>query len=115
MSRQRIIVVLRGHRVILDADLAALYGVENRVLLPAVRRNVERFPADFMFQLTAEEAKRSRSQIVILNAEPSEIAQEFASVSGRSPRGKNTNISHTPSPSKESPCCRACSVARRAR
>ena len=42
---QRIIVVLRGHRVILDADLALLYGVENRVLLQPVQRNVEQFPA----------------------------------------------------------------------
>lgn len=62
---RQIIVMLRGHRVILDADLAAL---ENRALLQAVKRNLERFPADFMFQLTADEAVRSRSQIVILNA-----------------------------------------------
>jgi hypothetical protein len=45
---QRIIVLVRGRRVILDADLAELYGVENRVLLQAVKRNMNRFPADFM-------------------------------------------------------------------
>ena len=52
----------------LDADLAGLYGVEVRTLNQAVRRNAARFPSDFMFQLTWEEAERSRSQIVILNA-----------------------------------------------
>jgi hypothetical protein len=61
------IVEVRGHRVMLDADLARLYGVEVRTLNQAVRRNAARFPADFMFQLTWEETERSRSQIVILN------------------------------------------------
>ena len=63
------IVEVRGHRVILDADLARLYGVEARTLNQAVRRNAARFPSDFMFQLTWEEGARSRSQIVILNAD----------------------------------------------
>jgi hypothetical protein len=85
---QQIIVMLRGHRVILDADLAALYGVENRALLQAVKRNLERFPADFMFQLTAAEAVRSRSQIVILNAEPREIAAQ-STLRGGPARGSN--------------------------
>jgi len=61
------IVELRGHRVMLDADLARLYGVEVRTLNQAVRRNAARFPSDFMFQLTWDETERSRSQIVILN------------------------------------------------
>jgi hypothetical protein len=61
------ILILRGQRVILDADLAAIYGVETRVLNQAVKRNSERFPEDFMFRLTPEEAVRSRSQTVILN------------------------------------------------
>ncbi len=60
--------VIRGQRVLLDADLARLYDVETRVLNQAVRRNRERFPADFMFQLTTEEDARLRSQIVILDA-----------------------------------------------
>lgn len=59
------ILVLRGQRVMLDTDLAALYGVETRVLTQAVRRNMERFPGDFMFQLTAEEFADLRSQTVI--------------------------------------------------
>lgn len=49
------ILILRGQRVLLDSDLAALYGVETRVLLQAVKRNLDRFPADFMLQLTSEE------------------------------------------------------------
>jgi len=60
---------LRGHRVMLDGDLAELYGVETRALNQAVKRNKDRFPEDFMFQLNNEEAKAvliSRSQIVIL-------------------------------------------------
>lgn len=60
---------LRGERVILDADLAKIYGVETRVLKQAVRRNREKFPPDFLLELTTEEAesfRRSRSQTVIL-------------------------------------------------
>jgi len=49
------ILLLRGQRVMLDADLADLYGVETRALNQAVKRNAERFPSDFMFQLTAVE------------------------------------------------------------
>ena len=56
---------IRGRRVMIDADLAVLYGVETRVLLQAVRRNPERFPADFMISLTAQEVARLRSQSVI--------------------------------------------------
>ncbi|MDD5309701.1 MAG: ORF6N domain-containing protein [Deltaproteobacteria bacterium] len=59
---ERAILVLRGHRVLLDVDLAALYGVETRALVQAVKRNIRRFPADFMFRLTSDEARRSRSQ-----------------------------------------------------
>jgi hypothetical protein len=62
----RAITVLRGRRVLLDADLAQIYGVETRILNQAVKRNAERFPEDFRFQLTAEEAAASRSQLVIL-------------------------------------------------
>ena len=61
---ERAILVLRGHKVLLDTDLATLYGVEVKVLNQAVKRNLERFPADFMFQLTEEEAANLRSQIV---------------------------------------------------
>jgi hypothetical protein len=60
------ILVLRGHKVLLDAELAELYGVATKVLLQAVKRNRERFPEDFMIQLTAEEWAALRSQFVTL-------------------------------------------------
>jgi phage regulator Rha-like protein len=66
---ESVIVVARGHRVILAADLARIYGVETRVLNQAVKRNLEKFPGDFIFRLTQDEAEtlsRSRSQSVIL-------------------------------------------------
>jgi len=53
--------------VMLDADLAALYGVETKVLVQAVKRNIKRFPGDFMFQLTKEEYRLLKSQIVTSN------------------------------------------------
>lgn len=68
-SLDGLIHTIRGERVILDADLARLYGVETRVLNQAVRRNRTKFPPDFLFELTlseAEELRRLRSQIVIL-------------------------------------------------
>ena len=58
---------IRGQRVILDRDLAEMYGVETKVLNQAVKRNIDRFPEDFMFQLTKEECLRS--QIVTLKTE----------------------------------------------
>ena len=63
------ILLIRGKKVMLDRDLAALYGVETRTLNQAVRRNVARFPGDFMFQLTKEELESWKSQIVISNRE----------------------------------------------
>jgi len=59
------ILVLRGQKVLLDSDLARLYGVTTKSLNQAVKRNAERFPEDFMFQLTAEEWSALRSQAVI--------------------------------------------------
>ena len=61
------IYLIRGEKVMLDADLAQLYQVETRVLTQAVKRNANRFPEDFMFQLTTEETESLRSQIVISN------------------------------------------------
>ena len=61
------IYLIRGHKVMLSMDLAKLYGVEVKVLVQAVKRNTDRFPEDFMFQLTWKEAQSSRSQIVTLN------------------------------------------------
>jgi phage regulator Rha-like protein len=60
---ERRILLIRGHKVMLDADLAELYEVETKTLNRAVSRNVERFPEDFMFQLTAEESRTLRYQI----------------------------------------------------
>lgn len=64
------ILVLRGHRVMLDSDLAALYGTTTKRLNEQVRRNHERFPADFMFQLTNQELVSLRSQIATSNERP---------------------------------------------
>ena len=61
------ILSIRGHRVILDADLAVLYGVTTGALNQPVKRNTERLPGDFMFRLTAEEGAYLKSQIVISN------------------------------------------------
>jgi hypothetical protein len=62
---ERSILLLRGERVLLDADLATLYGVETRVLIQAVKRNLARFPHDFLFQLSEEEFADLRSQTVM--------------------------------------------------
>jgi len=58
----RAILVLRGHKVMLDSDLAALYRVETRVLVQALKRNLERFPRDFVFQLTNQDVRALTSQ-----------------------------------------------------
>jgi hypothetical protein len=58
------IYFIRGRKVMLDRDLAELYGVKTKVLKQAVRRNIDRFPSDFMFELTSEEFKEWRSQLV---------------------------------------------------
>lgn len=66
---QRKIYEIRGQRVMIDRDLAEMYGVETRVLNQAVKRNIERFPEDFMFQLSDIEFDSWKSQIVISNAD----------------------------------------------
>ena len=63
---EQVILLVRGQKVMLDADLARLYGVETKILVQAVKRNLVRFPEDFMFQLNKEEADFLRSQIVTL-------------------------------------------------
>ena len=65
---ERKILLIRGQKVMLDTDLAALYRVETRALVQAVSRNRGRFPSDYMFRLNAAEFDRLRSQIVISNA-----------------------------------------------
>jgi hypothetical protein len=60
---ERSILLLRGEKVILDSDIAALYGVETKTLVRSMKRNLDRFPSDFMFQLTLEEVDILRYQI----------------------------------------------------
>jgi hypothetical protein len=64
-SVENAILIIRNERVILDTDLAGVYGVENRALIQSVKRNIRRFPPDFLFQLTKSEFDSLRSQIVI--------------------------------------------------
>ena len=62
------ILLIRGEKVMLDSDLAALYAVETKVLIQAVKRNISRFPWDFMFQLTNQEVNSLRSHFEIMRA-----------------------------------------------
>ena len=99
---QRKIYEIRGQRVILDRDLAALYQVETRVLNQAVKRNIERFPDDFMFQLTKEEWNILKSQIATAKQsdnQPNEILKSQNATSSyggrRKPQiGSKTNKKH---------------------
>lgn len=84
------ILVVRGHRVMLDADLASLYAVPTKALLQAVRRNAERFPDDFMFQVEGEEWEALRSQFVTSNA-------------GRGGRGRSCACARCSPPTRTSP------------
>jgi len=70
---QSLIFEIRGQKVMFDRDLALLYGVELKVMNQAVKRNIERFPSDFMFQLTQREWKNLRSQIVTANGNISKV------------------------------------------
>ncbi len=63
------IYLIRDHKIMIDRDLAELYGVETRTLNQAVKRNLQRFPEDFMFQMTSDELENWKSQIVISNKE----------------------------------------------
>jgi len=64
---EKAILLIRGEKVMLDFDLADLYGVQTKVLVQAVKRNIKRFPADFMFQLTKQELENWRSHFVTSN------------------------------------------------
>lgn len=72
---------IRGQKVMLDFDLAEMYGTETKVLKQSVRRNIRRFPADFMFELTKEEFNSLRSQIVTSNGRGGTRYMPFAFVS----------------------------------
>lgn len=71
---QNRIIEIRGHRVMLDFHLAELYEVETKVLKQAVRRNIERFPEDFMFELSKNELNKLRSQTVTFGWKPTTYA-----------------------------------------
>jgi len=94
------IQTLRGQRVMLSTDLARLYEVELRALIQAVKRNIERFPADFMFQLSEAESKILKSQIVISSwggarARPYAFTEQGVAMLSsvlRSPRAIQVNI-----------------------
>ena len=88
---ENLIHIIRGKQVMLDRDLARLYGVETKRLNEQVKRNIERFPEDFMFQLTREEAESSRSQFATLNEDGELSRSQFATLNGR-----GHNIKHLP-------------------
>ena len=84
---ESLIRIIRGQQVMLDSDLAMLYGVETKRLNEQVKRNSNRFPEDFMFQLTQDEAVRSRSQIVTLKDEELGSRSQIATLNAK--RGQN--------------------------
>ena len=89
---ESLILTLRGQKVVLDADQAELYGVPTKRLNEQVKRNADRFPEDFLFQLTGEEAEevpRSRSQIATASLAASPMRSQIATASKR-------NIRHRP-------------------
>ena len=75
-SLEPLIFTIRGHRVILDADLAWLYGVTTKRLNEATKRNRQRFPADFAFQISLSELAALRSQFATLSRQPSDYASD---------------------------------------
>ncbi|MGH9943367.1 MAG: ORF6N domain-containing protein [Pyrinomonadaceae bacterium] len=74
---ERRIYVIRGQKVMLDSDLAGLYGVQTIVFNQAVRRNLKRFPNDFMFQLTAKESESLRAQFALSKIEDDSLRSQF--------------------------------------
>jgi ORF6N domain. len=87
-SIQNRIYELCGERVMLDRDLATLYEVETKVFNQAVKRNIKRFPKDFMFQQTHEEWENLRFQIEALNSQDTFLRSQFVTLKTR--RGKHT-------------------------
>ena len=87
------ILLVRGQRVMLDADLATLYGTTTKALNQAVKRNTDRFPDDFMFRLTAAEAEVLRSQSVATSGPASGMRSQFATSSlGERPRARSQSV-----------------------
>ncbi len=84
---ERHILLVRGEKVMLDTDLATLYEVETRILTQAVKRNIDRFPADFMFQLNKEEFDHLRLQSAISSEDSTVLRSQ--SVILKNGRGKH--------------------------
>jgi hypothetical protein len=77
----QVVFFLRGEKVLLDADLAVLYGVTTKALNQAMRRNAPRFPEDFAFRLSRKEFDNMRSQIVTTSSEPSDMRSQIVTAS----------------------------------
>ena len=101
---ERRILLVRGQKVMLDADLAELYGVETKVLNQSVRRNKERFPEDFMFQLTADEGEK-------LSFHPGASSLRSQIVTSKKKGAEGGATFHSLSPSRAWRCFPACSGA----
>jgi ribosomal protein S13 len=83
---ERSILLIRGRKVLLDADLAELYGVTTKRLNEQVKRNIDRFPKDFMFQLDEQEIEAMRSQIATASDSDKDIRSQIATASKRNIR-----------------------------
>jgi hypothetical protein len=105
------IVTVRGHRVVLDADLAHVYGVPTRRLNEAVRRNAERFPADFAFRLTAPETANLKSQIATSSVQI-KARQDVADIAAPQPIGLHGGRRKLPWASTEHGALMAATVLR---
>ena len=111
------IFVIRGVQVMIDRDIAELYGVETKVLNQAVKRNITRFPEEFMFQLTRDEIDNLKSQIVTSRETDSVMSQIATSPSSRSQivtlnTGRGSNIKYLPFVFTEQGCAMLSSVLR---
>ena len=89
---ENLILTIRGKQVILDRDLARLYSVETRVLNQAVQRNIERFPEDFMFQLSKEEFENWKSQFAISNYDEGNMSSQFVTIENEDAILKSQNV-----------------------
>ena len=94
-SIQNRIYEIRGERVLLDFDLAALYEVPTKVLNQAVKRNIKRFPKDFMFRLTSEEWQEMWSQFVTTSEEQTSMRSQFVTASQGKRNTKTTPYAFT--------------------
>ena len=89
---ERKIHIIRGKKVMLDSDLAELYGVETKNLNKAVKRNISRFPEDFMFQLTEEEVTSLKFQIGTSNDGIDDLRSQIATSSAKSAKNNGNSL-----------------------